>query len=79
MLYNLNLLGVKYDLKDNEVTIFPSKIVYKGDELKSFNDHRIFMALKIILFNIDFYIDDDKCLDKSYPTFLLDLAKLERD
>lgn len=79
MLYNLNLLGVKYDLKDNEVTIYPSKIVYKGDELKSFNDHRIFMALKIILFNIDFYIDDAKCLDKSYPTFLLDLAKLERD
>ncbi len=79
MLYNLNLLGVKYDLKDNEVTIYPSKIVYKGDELKSFNDHRIFMALKIILFNIDFYIDDAKCLDKSYPTFLFDLAKLERD
>ncbi len=79
MVYNFNLLGVKYELKEDEITIYPSKITYNKEELKSFNDHRIFMALKIMCFDKDIKIDEEKCLAKSYPTFLKDLEKLERD
>ncbi len=79
MAYNLNLLGIKYDLKEDEMTIYPSKIVYNGEILKSFNDHRIFMALKIMCYDKDIIIDEEKCLAKSYPTFLKDLEKLERE
>ena len=79
MAYNLKLLGVKYELLDDQITIYPSKISYNGEELKSFNDHRIFMALKIMCYDKNIIIDDEKCLAKSYPTFLKDLEKLESE
>ena len=48
--------------------------------LSSFHDHRIFMTLCIITSHLDeVTIDDEECINKSYPDFLKDLASLRKE
>jgi 3-phosphoshikimate 1-carboxyvinyltransferase len=72
MRYNLDLLGIKMIIDEaNDCCIVDGgQIKAPNIPLKSFHDHRIFMALAIICHQQDIYIDEKECLNKSFPTFL---------
>ena len=44
---NLELLGSKFEVEDNQITFYPS-VLKGGITVNSFNDHRIAMSLAII-------------------------------
>jgi 3-phosphoshikimate 1-carboxyvinyltransferase len=79
MVNNLHLLGIKTKLLDEDtLTIYPGVINKPNEVLSSYHDHRIFMSLCIITSLLDeVTIDDEKCINKSYPNFLLDLESLK--
>ena len=77
---NLEKLGVNLEIIDEETCIVhPSKLKTPTTILSSYNDHRIFMTLAIISNNLDVTIDNELCINKSYPTFLEDFQSLEME
>jgi len=81
MRYNLELLGIKCEEKDEDTFIvYPGKLQKPTRTLSSFHDHRIFMSLCVICSTLEeVTIDDEECINKSYPNFLLDLGSLRSD
>ncbi len=79
MIYNLKLLGIKVEeIDEDNLIIYPGTITKPKETLKSFHDHRIFMTLCIITSLLDeVTIDDETCINKSYPNFLYDLNSLK--
>src|SRR5690554_1339700 len=71
---NLERLGSKYIVNDNQITFYPSKLK-GGITVNSFNDHRIAMSLAIIATVIEdgLIIEGAESVSKSYPTFFADL------
>jgi 3-phosphoshikimate 1-carboxyvinyltransferase len=51
-----------------------------GAECSSHGDHRLAMVLSIanLLATSEIVIDDTDCIDKSFPGFLAELAKLDQ-
>ena len=78
---NLEKLGVTLELIDKDTCIVhPSKLKAPSKTLSSYNDHRIFMTLVLITHELkEVTIDDEKCVNKSYPTFLEDLKTIEKE
>ncbi len=68
--YEFTKLGAEIDIIDDIMYIKGSTI--KGGRVSSHNDHR--MAMSFIIASLftdeDIYLDDVKCIDKSFPTFL---------
>lgn len=68
----------------NSKVVSDSLIIEKCDDIKcleeidSHNDHRIFMALAVLgtISSNGIRINDEKCINKSYPNFLRDLQNL---
>ena len=78
MRYNLEKLGVNLEIIDEETCIVhPSKLITPTTTLSSFNDHRIFITLCLITHLLDVSIDNETCINKSYPTFLEELKRME--
>ena len=78
MQYNLEKLGVNLEIIDEETCIVhPSKLIQPTSILSSFNDHRIFITLSLITHALDVTIDNETCINKSYPTFLEELERME--
>ena len=78
MRYNLEKLGVNLEIIDEETCIVhPSKLIAPSTTLSSFNDHRIFITLCLITHLLDVNIDNETCINKSYPTFLEELKRME--
>lgn len=76
MLTPLKEFDVKYELKEDEIRIYPI-IEFKSDiHLHPVNDHRIVMSLIILLTTVGGYIDNVESIKKSYPNFLSDIEKL---
>ena len=72
-------MSLRSDLEvlDNETCIVhPSKLSTPKSELSSYNDHRIFMTLAIITKELEVSIDNENCINKSYPTFIEELKNL---
>lgn len=68
--------GVTLDLGENEITVpkatlFPPKEVISGH-----NDHRIVMAMSVLLSRLGGKIDGAQAVTKSYPGFFEDLRRL---
>ena len=78
---NLEKLGVHLEIIDKDTCIVhPSKLKTPSKTLSSYNDHRIFMTLVLITHELkEVTIDDEKCVNKSYPTFLEDLKTIEKE
>ena len=78
MVFNLRNMGVKIDVYDNEMIIYPSKIKRCKKHLKSFNDHRVIMALTVLASVIkgDTIIENPECVKKSYINFFKDMQLL---
>ena len=78
MQYNFKKLGVNLEIIDEETCIVhPSKLIQPTSILSSFNDHRIFITLSLITHALDVTIDNETCINKSYPTFLEELERME--
>lgn len=80
MRVNLEKLGCNLEIIDNETCIVhPSKLISPKSILSSYNDHRIFMTLAIITKELNVTIDNEECINKSFPTFIKELKKLETE
>lgn len=77
MCNNLRLLGSNFEIKDNQITFYPSELI-GGVKVPSYGDHRIVMSMAIIATVLEggLIIEDALAVKKSYPTFFDDLKQL---
>lgn len=82
LLQELNKVGIKAQIFDNgdKVIIYPTCIYdYQNISFNSHNDHRLVMALSLILSITGGKISQAEAVNKSYPLFFDDLKHLELD
>ena len=72
----LQKLGGGLVFGDNTITVPKQTLCYNGVRLNGHNDHRIVMALSVILSVIGGDIDGIEAVRKSYPTFFDVIAQL---
>jgi len=61
---------------DNVITVPKQELTNQGEILSGHNDHRIVMAMSLILSQIGGAIDDAQAVRKSYPGFFADIKRL---
>lgn len=69
-------LGGGLILGDNTVIVPKQELQYKGEALCGHNDHRIVMALSVILSRLGGTIEGAEAVNKSYPRFFDDIKGL---
>lgn len=72
----LKKLGGKLIFGENSITVPKADLAYRGEILDGHNDHRIVMALSVILSKTGGTIDGVEAVRKSYPGFFEDIEKL---
>ena len=72
----LKKLGGGLIFGDNVITVPKQELVYQGEALSGHNDHRIVMAMSLILSRIGGEIGDAQAVRKSYPGFFEDIKRL---
>ena len=72
----LQRLGGGLILGENTITVPKQELRYRGEMLDGHNDHRIVMALSVILSRTGGAIRGAETIRKSYPGFFEDIAKL---
>lgn len=72
----LQKLGGGLVFGDNRITVPKQELQYKGSILEGHNDHRIVMALSVILSKIGGEISGIEAVRKSYPGFFEEIQKL---
>lgn len=72
----LKKLGGGLIFGDNAITVPKQDLTYSGIVLEGHNDHRIVMAMSVILSKIGGEISGVEAVGKSYPGFFDDLLKL---
>ena len=76
---NLNLIGANViELEDG--MIIKGKVPLQGGKIQTFNDHRIAMSFSIanLISNQSIILDNDKCIDISFPGYFNLLKKLSK-
>ena len=76
MYEELKKLGGGLVFGENTITVPKQELQYKGKMLNGHNDHRIVMALSLILSKIGGSIEGVEAVRKSYPGFFEDIRKL---
>ena len=61
---------------DNVITVPRQELLDRGEILSGHNDHRIVMAMSLILSRTGGAIDDAQAVRKSYPAFFEDIRRL---
>jgi len=61
---------------DNVITVPKQELTNQGEILSGHNDHRIVMAMSLILSKLGGSIDDAQAVRKSYPGFFEDIKRL---
>lgn len=69
MKQELKKCGVKVDVSENEVIVYPGKVFSPSEAISSHNDHRIAMAMSVVLSYVGGVIDGAEAVNKSYPDF----------
>ena len=69
-------LGGGLIFADDSITVPKQELQYKGTVLSGHNDHRIVMAMSVILSQLGGAIDGVQAVRKSYPGFFDDLKGL---
>lgn len=69
-------LGGGLEFGENSITVPLQTLVYGGEVLDGHNDHRIVMAMSVILSHIGGEIDGIEAVRKSYPSFFEDIKAL---
>ena len=72
----LQKLGGGLMTGENTVVIPKQTLRYRGEMLDGHNDHRIVMAMSVILSSIGGAIDGTEAVQKSYPKFFEDIQRL---
>ena len=72
----LHKLGGGLVFGENSITVQKQKLQYKGKILDAHNDHRIVMAMSVILSQTGGEIKGIEAVRKSYPSFFDDIRKL---
>ena len=72
----LNKIGVKLTNGDDYCIIDNTNLHYPVDIFSSHNDHRITMALSLLVTKYDITIDNYECVKKSYPNYFKILEEL---
>jgi 3-phosphoshikimate 1-carboxyvinyltransferase len=72
----LTKLGGGLVFGDNSITVPKKELAYNGIMLDGHNDHRIVMAMSVILSKIGGSISGAEAVKKSYPGFFDDIIKL---
>ena len=72
----LSRLGGGIVFGNNSITVPKQELKYKGEMLDGHNDHRIVMAMSVILSSIGGSISGAEAVKKSYPSFFEDIKKL---
>ena len=67
--------GVKTEVEENAVTVFPGGLTKPTEPLYGHNDHRIVMALAVLLTQTGGVIEGAEAVKKSFPGFFAELAK----
>lgn len=76
MAQELRKLGGSLIIGNNNITVSKQNLFYQNIELDSHNDHRIVMALSVILSVTGGTINNVQAVKKSYPRFFEDIKKL---
>ena len=72
----LSKLGGGLIFGDNTITVPRQNLKYKGEALEGHNDHRIVMAMSVILSKLGGEIKGAQAVAKSYPKFFEDIERL---
>ena len=72
----LQKLGGGLVFGDNVITVPKQKLEYRGIPLSGHNDHRIVMAMSVVLSRTGGAIDGAEAIQKSYPGFFSDIIRL---
>lgn len=72
----LRKLGGGLIIGENVITVPKQRLEYRGEILDGHNDHRIVMALSVILSKIGGSVQGSEAVKKSYPGFFEDIKKL---
>lgn len=79
MVTEMEKLGVKFDVCDDKVRVYPTKLQKPSAPLSSHNDHRVAMALSILLTQVGGEIEQAQAVNKSCPDFFEKLMKLKTE
>ena len=72
----LEKLGGEVLIGENRITVIHKPLIYRGEMLSGHNDHRIVMAMSVILSQTGGAIAGAEAIKKSYPGFFADIKKL---
>ncbi len=72
----LDKLGVTVEVRENTVTVHPAELHAPSQPLSGHNDHRIVMALSVLLTVTGGVIEGAQAVDKSFPDFFDRLKNL---
>ena len=76
MAEELSKFGIKSEVGENQMTVFPSELKMPKEALSGHNDHRIVMALSVLLTKTGGSIDGAEAVSKSLPDFFQRLKRL---
>ncbi|MBR5896983.1 MAG: 3-phosphoshikimate 1-carboxyvinyltransferase [Lachnospiraceae bacterium] len=76
MALELMKLGIKTDLYDNEIEVHNCTLQAPTEPIDGHNDHRIVMAMSLLLTLAGGVIEGAEAVTKSYPNFFEDIEKL---
>ena len=79
MCNELSKFGIKSEIKENELRILGGRINAPKEVLFSHNDHRIVMALSLLLAKFGGQIENAEAVSKSFPDYFNKLKKLGLD
>lgn len=69
LIQELEKMGAKIEVLDNEVIIYESKLHTPTEVLDGHNDHRIVMSLAVLATSFGGTIESSEAVAKSYPSF----------
>jgi len=72
----LSKFGITVKIEENAVTVYDNELKTPEEELDSHNDHRIAMALSVLLTLTGGTLNGIESVNKSYPGFFNELKKL---
>lgn len=72
----LSKFGIKTEILENSITIFPGKICTPTKPINSHNDHRIVMSMAVLMTTTGGLINNSEAVNKSFPSFFDELSDL---
>jgi len=76
MINGLNNMGVQAGCSSRDLVIFGNPHQIHGAEIRSYNDHRVAMSFAVAGLRVGgIVIDNEKCVEKSYPDFWIHFQK----